>query len=241
MNSGIDNPKPKKSNQNYLLGILIIGAGILLLLKNLNLLPYSIYHLIFSWPSLLIFIGIFSLKGRNAYWGYLLIGLGLFFHLSSYWDLGRYFWDVFWPGLIIAVGVFFLYGLNKKKKNQEFGNFTESHSTESALDEVVIFGGTDRRISGQNFSGGSATCLMSGLKLDLSQAEIEADAALMELNLIFSDAKIRLPAHWDVRFEAVNIFGGFNDKRAPYNGSEVRKKLIISGSAIFSGVEILDF
>jgi len=225
-----------KKSQTTILGLIIVLAGVLVLLNNFDLLPRQVVRVIFSWPSILVFIGIFSLNSENRLWGILLISVGLFFHVSKYFQLDKNFWDIFWPGLIIFIGITLIYG-SKKAKSRNSENHLSAHSISNEVDEVVILGSNERSFAGTNFSGGSATALFGSAQFNFSAAQMQNEAAVLELNLIFSGAKIIVPMDWHVSFEAVNIFGGFSDKR-PQDRVQHQKTLIIKGSAIFSGVEV---
>ncbi len=56
--------------------IILIAAGIVLLLNNLNLLSWEIWGTLWRlWPVLLIAIGLDIIIGRRSFWGSLLVGL----------------------------------------------------------------------------------------------------------------------------------------------------------------------
>ena len=55
-----------QQRKKYVLGVIIIVAGILLLLVNTGFLPYQIQHVIISWPMLLIAIGVISLFSSES-------------------------------------------------------------------------------------------------------------------------------------------------------------------------------
>ena len=111
-----------------------------------------------------------------------------------------------------------------------------------AVNAIAIFGGAERRVTSRNFKGGRAFSLFGGVELDFRDADIEGDEAMLEVNCVFGGVEIRVPEKWQVDSTSIPILGGFADKtRAavvedPANPR--RKRLLISGTVIFGGVEI---
>lgn len=64
-------------SRNLFLGITLVVAGVLWLLKNFRVLPYETFDLIFSWPTLLVVIGGYLLSLRRWVSGGIVGGLGI--------------------------------------------------------------------------------------------------------------------------------------------------------------------
>ena len=83
--------------------------------------------------------------------------------------------------------------------------------------------------------------MFGGIELDLWQAEIEGDAAVLHIDAIFGGVELRVPDTWVVSSEGQGIFGGYSDsthQRPPTDPAQPRKTLVIRGAAVFGGVEI---
>lgn len=98
-------------------GVLLIGVGLIFLLQNYNV-PFI--GNIFSWPSILLIIGLAFLfqayigkDYHSIFTGVLLVGLGIHFHglqlVSS--------WPDHWAMFTIIIGVAFLFRYSKTKKD----------------------------------------------------------------------------------------------------------------------------
>ena len=217
-------------------GAILLATGGLLLLSNFNLLSWYLEDIIFSWQMLLIAIGFISLAGRNYTGAIILFSIGGFFLLPDiFTNLNVNFVSVFWPLVIIVIGLTLILGRRNftgSKKNREF--------TDNYVDEMNIFGGSERIITSEFFEGGRITSIFGGSTINLKNVKLKNGYAEIEMTSIFGGAKIYIPENWDVRIEATSIFGGINDKRQidisePNNGNT----LVIKGAAIFGGGEIM--
>jgi Domain of unknown function (DUF5668) len=98
--------RKKKQEGRRVAGLILTGVGAALLLRNAGLLtPYWL----FSWPLLLIVIGLVSgirHNFRNKTW-IILMGTGGFFLLNSFIP-GLRLAAYFWPAVIIALGIVFM-------------------------------------------------------------------------------------------------------------------------------------
>ena len=145
---GKNTPFHKPNNSNSLLGLLIILFGLLLLIDqlipNLDFLDW-----IFSWPMILIVIGLYiGSKSRfENPTSYILIGIGAIFLASEQFNLN--FGRLIWPVILIVIGFGLITGkkrkfFNSKRRptndpplwdkrvyNEEEGTATENEDTQS--------------------------------------------------------------------------------------------------------------
>ncbi|HLQ83513.1 MAG TPA: DUF5668 domain-containing protein [Pseudogracilibacillus sp.] len=94
--------------QNHFVAYLLIGIGTYFLIKQLNL---SLFDNFYSWPTVLIIIGVVFLihsysthEYQHIFTGVLLLGLGIHFHgLENY-----SFWIDHWSIFLLIAGVAFV-------------------------------------------------------------------------------------------------------------------------------------
>ncbi|WP_096202786.1 LiaF transmembrane domain-containing protein [Bacillus sp. FJAT-45350] len=98
-------------------GILLIGVGLFFLLRQLNL-PYV--NQLFTWPSILLVIGIAFLvqsyvgrESNSLFPGWLLFLLGLHFHFLIMFS----FWPNHWAMFTVIVGLSFLMVYSRTNKD----------------------------------------------------------------------------------------------------------------------------
>lgn len=218
------------------LGIFLIVVGLVLLVGNLGYLPYEVTDVLFSWPMILVAIGLFNLIKREYTAAFILLSVATFFLLPDlFYDLDRRDIFKFWPLLLVLVGAMFFF---RKRHASPFSK--GQLSGDDVIDEVDIFGGGVSQIESQNFKGGKVTAIFGGGELYLDRCQLSPQGAVIDLAVIFGGTKITVPRGWNVKTEVVSIFGGFADKRNFFNENiaDSSKTLIIKGVAIFGGGEL---
>jgi predicted membrane protein len=233
--------KRSESSHRLMIGILLIIAGLILILKKSTVLPqpldYFIDDVIFSWQMLLIAIGVVSLIGSdNKTPGIVLISVGGFFLIPElFTDFFRSF-NFFWPALFIVIGVVLL--LNSKRLSAVSSYKGESKA--DIIDIVNIFSGAERQLITDNFKGGKITAIFGGGEVNLTRCSLAPGDNVIEITCIFGGTTIIVPENWNVILEVTPILGGFSDNRKII-GDVMRdntRTLAVRGTVIFGGGEI---
>ena len=176
------NGAPRNRFKSLAVAITILGVGILLLLRNTGVLPHSAADIIFSWQMLLVAIGFINLFGRSFLFGVLLMLTGGFFLGADFWGLTYEIKNLFWPVILIFAGLSILlmsFGYFKKKR------FHMSNSDENFIEEVSVFGGTEKSFSSKTFKGGRLIGVFGGSKIDLRDAQMEDGVQVLEVVMVF--------------------------------------------------------
>ncbi len=226
------------------IGIFLIGLGLVFLFDRMNLIPESWRPILLSWQMLLIFIGTINVfKNHSRFAGIILILVGAAFLLPDVFNLPFETRQLIWPLVLILIGVFIVIKTQNSKRKPVFFPHSETTNGNEHIEEVAIFGGGKRVIASQNFKGGNVTAIFGGVELDLTDAELSDDGAVIQLSCIFGGATLIVKPEWDVQVQVTSIMGGFTDKRKVYKqtGATPTKKLIIKGEAIFGGGELKSF
>lgn len=235
---------PNRHNRGRAIaGLIVVIAGTVLLAKQLGAaMPYWL----FTWPMLLIAIGLyvgFRHSFRNPGW-MIPTGIGLIFlleHLVPGIELKQYIW----PIVIIAIGLFMIIRPRGRRTGEYWKNWEDRNSqslSDNAFESVTIFGGDKKQIISKDFKGGETVCAFGGVEINLTQADINGPATI-EVVQLFGGTKIIVPPHWKVLTdELVCVFGSLEDKRQ-VAGSIVdgTKVLVIKGTCIFGGIELRSF
>ncbi|MEI8203276.1 MAG: DUF5668 domain-containing protein [Bacteroidota bacterium] len=225
--------------KRFVFGIVIVAVGILLILRNTGALDPFTTDIVFSWQMLLIAIGFINLFGRNKIIAMMTMLVGAAYLIPEFYDLDFNFTAVFWPGLLILGGVLMIFFGGK-----HFHHFRDhvtviNNGTDDYLEDVVIFGGSERIITSQEFKGGKLVTIFGGLKVDLSQAKLAEGTHTLEVVSVFGGVEALLPSDWNVKTQVVSILGGFSDKRRNINiQNDAKNLLMVKGVAIFGGGEI---
>lgn len=244
---------PLQPRHNHLLGgIIIILVGLALLIRQMPQMAGFFPAWLFTWPMILIVIGILAIvKGRN-FGGVVPILIGVFFLLQQENMLNDQIRPFVVPVMIILVGILLLFKRSRRcnrwmhhgrrryrmsGRGRREAKFTDS-SGEDYIDINSVFGSAEKSMFGKNFKGGNITCAFGGGKINLTQADIE-DKAILNIAVNFGGAEILVPANWQIQNELNALFGGIEDKRrATPPGTEPAKTLVLRGNIFCGGVEI---
>lgn len=230
-----------RSNKRAVLGIILVLVGAALIAFNLNLFPFGIRTIIFSWQMILIVIGlVFLISKENKTVGWILLAIGGFFLIPEIVNI-PYSWGwrrLFWPLIFIIVGILILFrgGRHHHRNNGETLD-------EDSIDDLSMFGGGQRMITSQNFKGGKVTSIFGGSQFNFKRASLAKGRNVIDVLSLFGGSKFIVPRDWDIKVEITSIFGGFSDKRIPdpnvvYDPS---KQLVFKGVVIFGGGEVQDY
>lgn len=231
-------------------GLIILLVGGTLLLRQMDL-DIDLPHWLFTWPMILVIVGVFAgIQSKFRDFGWLVIfGVGSFFLVGKILpgqDIDRFVV----PVALIGVGLAVIIGSRKKwgqsNHSEETSEATPtprnnpSATGEDRVETVSIFGNVKKVIYSKNFTGGEVVAIFGGAELNLSQADIPGPIHL-ELVQVFGGTKLVVPPHWEVRSEAVAIFGGIEDKRPAQSFTSPDKVLILEGTVLFGGIEIKSY
>jgi len=144
------------------------------------------------------------------------------------------------PAILIWIGLTFLTRSSRPRhvrfrQPRAFGPepFTDSSNFVHA---TVILGGFNRKCPSQQFRGGDLTAIMGGGKLDLRDAHIEENEAVLDIFTLMGGIEIQVPRDWIVEQRFTPILGGFEDRTRPEKQSTQR--LAIHGTAVMGGVVV---
>lgn len=110
------------------------------------------------------------------------------------------------------------------------------------LKESIVFSSSSKYILTQNLLGGEVDVVFGQCIIDLRQANLKGNFAILDLDIVFGSVTIYAPDHWNIRINTETVLGSFTDKRF-YVSKESKKvenrpELIISGNCVFSNGEI---
>ena len=228
-------------SKRILWGILLVLAGLVLLLDQMNIL--GIGHLVSSyWPSLLILFGLIGLLSRDSSKinNLLVIGLGVFFQLRKLGYINISIWQVFWPAILIMIGLSIIFQKETVKHKSEVNPdkwAKENMVNEDIVDYFTIFSGISNSNYSKKFKGGKLTAIFAGIELDLRDAQMEDEIAIISATAIFGGIEIIVPSHWNVEVKATPILGGV-EKNTKFNRDDNAPTLKINGTAVLGGIEI---
>ncbi len=221
-----------------LVGLIFILFGGVLFLKWAGVdVPFDIPSPVFSWPVILIVLGVYFLVSGNRNSGLIMLLVGVVFFTRQHYGIPiRDIVMVVIPVFLVLAGLFLIFpGLKKQKREHVV---TDDDPT---IQAVHIFSGGSRFVESGNFSGGEVLCIFGGADIHFRGSMLAAGNNILHTTCIFGGCDIYVPDDWTVQLETTNIFGDASDKRFKDGGKldeHPGKILIIKGFMLFGGLDV---
>ncbi len=210
------------------LGLLVIAAGILILLSNINIVPVRDFVTDW-WPLAIVIAGLYTLWGnpRRYVWPMIIVVVGLSLLLNTTGVAHVSVGAIIVPLILFGVGVNILTNARGRKSNPVVNSDEEI---------VAILGGSSTKNASDDYSGGSVTAIVGGVELDLSKATIKKEAVL-KVSVVMGGIDLRVADDVVVVNRTQAILGGVDVKTQP-SASKGAPVLAIEGQIIMGGVDV---
>ena len=228
------------TNNRPIIGVILVLAGLFLVLRNTGFFPDFIDHVIFSWPMLLVAIGlVMTLGASEKTSGVIVMAVGGFFLIPMIFRETFHAYNMFWPSIFIIIGVIFI----ATKRRGLNAVSTTDLTGDDYIDIVNVFSGGERQIISENFKGGRISAVFGGTQLDLTKAKLAPGRNELEIACVFGGATFIVPDDWNISISVTPVLGGFTDSRKLIPGRTVdpTRQLVIKGAVIFGGGEIKSY
>ncbi len=216
------------------LGLAVMLLGGAMLAENLDWIELDRYF--HFWPTLLIALGVlkmWSARGGFGRWvGMLLTAVGGWLLL---FELGYVRMDVtrLWPLALVLFGIHLVF----RSRGERRGQGPPAVDAAAEIYELALLGGAGRVSNSPDFRGGEMLAFMGGGTLDLTQAEIAGESAVIDVYAVWGGFEILVPSHWSVTCKGMMFLGGFVDSTRQPKGAP-GPRLIVQGLAVMGGVDI---
>ena len=215
-----------------IVGLVMMAFGVLWTLDNLGIMESG--PILRWWPLIIIAFGAIRLLGigcnRNLAGGSIVTLIGAWLLAEQF---GLIHMSIFslWPLMLVAFGVVILTRSSRPRTAMPFGDQTPRVSS------FAFMSGVARNVVSTEFTGGDATAMMGGVKLDLTGARPVPGGAVLEVLVCWGGVEIKVPDTWGVVNQATVMLGGVED-RSKVPPADARDILIIRGLVIMGGIEI---
>lgn len=222
-----------------LVGLWIIAIGLIFLAGNLGLVD-SRHALRLFWPTIFMLVGIRMVSEptsrRRQRWGWIFIAVGAWMLADTIGWIGLDLWELFFPLALLCLGGMLVWRALRGPSLAEIPPPPGDERSEFVKSFAVISMNELRPVS-RPFRGADLSAVMAGVKLDLTDAHMVGDTAMIEVFAFWGGMEIYVPKDWTVTMKVTTIMGGFIDKRRP-TSTPATKTLVITGSVIMSGIEV---
>ena len=238
-----------------ILGLLLIGAGGLFLLRNMGIFYVDdLWN--YLWPGMMIAFGLsFFVTSRGSFNiipGAVLTVIGSSFLLRNLGYIHGNVGGFIWPGILIAVGgsmlMRHLYGPDWFGGGSEpvgvnassAGLSDASASDAKKIQADVIFGGINRKFVSQSFEGGRISVVFAGADIDLRGANTQQAEVVINADAVFGGVDLKVPDTWLVDVRGSGVFGSYEDMthHPAQTGPNPPPRLVVKGGAVFGGVTV---
>ena len=228
------------TNNRAIIGVVLVMVGLFLVLRNTGIFPDFIDHVIFSWPMLLVAIGlVMTLGASEKTSGVIVMAVGGFFLIPMIFRETFHAYNMFWPSIFIIIGVIFI-----SSKRRGWNSVASAGIVgDDYIDYVNVFSGGERQIVSENFKGGRISAVFGGMELDLTKAKLAPGRNELEIACVFGGATFIVPDDWNISIEVTPVLGGFSDSRKLIPGRiiDTTRQLVIKGAVVFGGGEIKSY
>ena len=242
-------PRRRASRAGLLFALLAIAAGVFILASNTGS-ALAVYRpIIFSWPMLVIVIGLIGFCNllfhrRFSFCAFYVMLAGFFFLIQRIgsnemtlfgWEIPQGFAHTYWPALLIAAGVLGVI----RWIVRPLRTCSHKHWKEKG-DINAVFGNSKHIILDPVFKGGEINAVFGEITLDLRKTELsEGKTTMLEVNIVFGNAVILVPESWNINLISTSIMGAFVDKRENAESPcDMTRTLEIQVHSVFSGGEL---
>ncbi len=229
-----------RSTPQLVLALLVIILGLLFTLDNLDILAARDY--LRFWPLALMALGTAKFfepsRPSSQVAGALFFAVGSVILLRNL-NVIHFHLAALWPLVLVLIGATMLWRVVTRDRIADSDG-------ESNVSAVAILSGVERSVNSQDFRGGELTAIMGGCEIDMRQAFIRAEQAVVDVFAFWGGIEIRVPEDWIVVVHGFPLLGGFSDStrfrrsddfaRSTTDGS--MKRLVIKGFVIMGGVEV---
>lgn len=213
-----------------IVGIFIVLLGIIFLIEEFT--GIDAHEFLVYWPVVLIVIGLMGLiQGTSRVGSLIALVVGVWALAYNLGYVSLEIWQ-FWPLVIVGVGL----SLVRRALVGQKPSTTGAGEPVDRVNAFAIMGGVVRTSNSSAFRGGELTAIMGGCELDLTQAQLAGDEAIIDVFALWGGVEIRVPDTWGVVGQVQPIMGAFEDKTRPPRDTKTR--LIVRGAVIMGGVEV---
>lgn len=246
-------------------GLILVSVGGGLLAREFGLLPAQV-RLVDFWPLLLVLLGVSNLFRACNFMG-VLFGLVLLasggFPLAS--NLGFLAFPAarLWPALLVLLGVAFMFRRTRNTDwrppppdpdpeldplavaepglRDDFMADTQQgglRSEDDRLNKQITFAGAEFKIISQDWKGGELGVTAGGVEIDLRNARLAPEGALLDVHIVMGGVDIRVPDTWQIRCDVTPLLGGADDSTRSTQGLTNAPVLRVVGSVTLGGLSI---
>ncbi len=222
-----------KKLQGILWGLVLVGAGVLLVLNALDILAFDIFFT--GWWTLFIIVPctIAFITERGRLGSFIGVCVGVFLLLCSRGVLAyALLWKLLLPLILVAVGLRVLFGTLFGRKKADALDMPPV--APAARNTTAVFNGARVSFAGQAFDGAVLRAVFGGIECDLRDAVIDKDCTI-DATAVFGGIELYVPQGVNVQVLSTAVCGGVSDRKKQEAGAHT---LYLRATCVFGGIDV---
>lgn len=115
--------------------------------------------------------------------------------------------------------------------------FRGASARDAHISMTALLGGVERTTDTTQFRGANLTAVMGACKLDLRQAVMAGEEAVLDVVAVMGGVEILVPTSWVVESRVLPVMGGLGDSTRP-NRMRPVSRLVVRGIAFMGGIDV---
>lgn len=103
---------------------------------------------------------------------------------------------------------------------------------------LVVQGGAQRRLSGDELTDAVVSVMMGGVVLDLRETELRTRPARLDVLCVMGGVDLVVPEDWKVQADVSVLMGGIHDGRTGPIDADRPPDLVVSGQVVMGGIDV---
>jgi predicted membrane protein len=225
----MNNFKKPKNDGNIAFGFIILGIGVILLLRKLGV---FIPGWVLSWPMIFIAIGTFAIIKHEfrSFFGFIMLFFGAYFLLKEEFDFDFGISQYIWPLGLIALGVYLI--TQRKRENrivEDIRNNWQSHKSASTFKTSGV---EDAKVVSDEAGNSSSSTAESGF----TRTTGTSFADRLNIDAIFSGVNRKMMTK---NFQGGKITAAFGGIDLDLTSADFNGVVTIQVDVIFGGVKMI--
>ena len=225
----MNNFKKPKNDGNIAFGFIILGIGLILLLRKLGV---FIPGWVLSWPMIFIAIGTFAIIKHEfrSFFGFIMLFFGAYFLLKEEFDFDLGISQYIWPLGLIALGIYLI--TQRKRENRIVEDIRNNWQSNKSASTFKTSGVEDAKVVRDDAGNTSSSTAESGF----TRTTGTSFADRLNIDAIFSGVNRKMMTK---NFQGGKITAAFGGIDLDLTSADFNGVVTIQVDVIFGGVKMI--
>ena len=194
----------------YFWGLVLVFLGVGFIVREFTEWDFAGF-LAMWWPLLIVLFGLNMLARhpRRPFGALIIIAIGALLLAGRLAEMTAGLWALFGAALLVLIGLWLLLPRRyQQPAPAREGEIPMATSAGDTINASATFSGLRVRNESRQFRGGSVTAHFGGAEVDLRNASLSPEGAVLNLDVAFGGIELRIPESWPLLATGSPAFGG---------------------------------